>query len=88
MARQKGDPDRRGMGAESDAISEQFVPDARYKARQQAMARTLVAAGLSPDQIANMLSVPLDSYHEKDANVDANVKDEKLKPADDPTPEG
>jgi hypothetical protein len=60
MAKQRGYPDRRGMGAESDAISEQFVPSAYYKAQQQAIAQTLTAAGLNPEQIAVMLFVPLD----------------------------
>jgi hypothetical protein len=56
----RGYPDRRGMGAESDVIAEQFVPSEHYKAQQRAMAQTLNAAGLSPEQIANMLSVPGD----------------------------
>jgi hypothetical protein len=42
------------MGAESDFISEQFVPSARYKAQQIAMAQTLIAGGLSPEQVASM----------------------------------
>jgi hypothetical protein len=67
MAKQRGYPDRRGMGAESDAISEQFVPSARYKTQQRAMARTLTAAGLNPEQIANMLFVPPDLPAEENA---------------------
>jgi hypothetical protein len=60
MAKQRGYPDRRGMGAESDAISEQFVPNERYKAQQKAMAETLIAAGLNPEKIASMLFVPVE----------------------------
>jgi hypothetical protein len=33
--KQRGYPDRRGMGAESDSISEEFVPSERYKAQQR-----------------------------------------------------
>ncbi len=43
MGKQRGYPDRRAMGAESDAISEQFVRNERYKAQQRVMAETLVA---------------------------------------------
>jgi hypothetical protein len=60
MARQKGDPDRRGMGAESDFIAEVFVPSGQYKAQQMAMAQTLIAAGLNPEQVASMFFVPVD----------------------------
>jgi len=67
MSRQKGDPDRRGMGDKSDAISEQFVPNARYREQQRIIAETLDAAGLNPDQIAEMLSVPLDLPSEENA---------------------
>lgn len=54
MVKQRGYPDRRGMGAQSDFISEQFVPDERYKAQQIAMAQTLIAGGLNPEQVASM----------------------------------
>jgi hypothetical protein len=80
MARQKDDPDRRGMGAESDAISEQFVPSELYKAQQRVMAETLVAAGLSPVQISKMLSVPLDLPSEEDAATRDIEPNEDLKP--------
>ena len=33
----RGYPDRRGMGAQSDFIAEQFVPNEQYKAQQMAM---------------------------------------------------
>jgi hypothetical protein len=54
MKKQRGYPDRRGMGAESDFISEQFVPSERYKIQQKAMIETLIAAGMSPEQVAAM----------------------------------
>ena len=73
MAKQRGYPDRRGMGAESDAISETFVPNERYKAQQKAMAQTLVAAGLNPEQLAKMLLIPVDLPSGE------NTKDEKPK---------
>jgi hypothetical protein len=61
MAKQRGYPDQRGLWAESDAIAEQFVPSERYKAQQRAMAETLIAAGLSPEQVASMLFAPVES---------------------------
>jgi hypothetical protein len=57
-AKQRGYPDQRGLWAESDTIAEQFVPSERYKAQQRAIVQTLIAAGLSPEQIASMLFVP------------------------------
>jgi hypothetical protein len=60
MAKQRGYPDQRGLWADSDTIAEQFVPSERYKAQQRAMAQTLIAAGLSPEQVATMLFVPVD----------------------------
>jgi hypothetical protein len=57
MAKQRGYPDQRGLWAESDSISEQFVPDESYKAQQRAMAQSLLAAGVNPEQIAAMLFV-------------------------------
>jgi hypothetical protein len=61
MANQRGYPDQRGLWAESDAIAEQFVPNESYKAQQRAMAQSLLAAGVDPEQIAAMLSVREDS---------------------------
>jgi hypothetical protein len=58
--KQRGYPDRRGFWAESDTVVEQFVPGERYRAQQRAMAETLAAAGLSPEQIAAMLFVSAD----------------------------
>ncbi len=45
------------MGAQSDFISEQFVPSERHKAQQQAIAETLIAAGLNPGEFDG-LSTP------------------------------
>jgi hypothetical protein len=58
--KQRGYPDRRGLWAESDTIAEQFAPSEQYKAQQRVMAQTLIAAGLSPEQIESMLLVPVD----------------------------
>lgn len=60
MSKRRANPDRRGMGAESDFIAEQFVPSERYKAQQRAMAEKLIAGGLSPERVANMFFVPVD----------------------------
>jgi len=82
MEKQRGYPDRRGLWAESDPISEPFVPNERYKGQQRAMAQTLSAAGLDADQIANMFVVPLDTpphvEHDRPGFVeDAHVEDAK-----------
>ena len=55
--KQRGWADRRGMGAQSDFISEQFVPSERYNAQQRAMAEALIAAGLNPCEF-DSLSTP------------------------------
>jgi orotate phosphoribosyltransferase len=73
------------MGAESDAISEQFVPNERYKAQQRGMVETLTAAGLNPQKIASMLSVPVDLPPAEGAKgEELNEKSEEEKPADHP----
>jgi hypothetical protein len=64
----RGYPDRRGFWAESDVIAEQFVPSERYKAQQRVMAQTLLAAGLDPEQIANMFFVPVDLPSDEESN--------------------
>jgi hypothetical protein len=60
MAKQRGTPDRRGMGAQSDFIAEQFVPSEHYKAQQAAMVQKLIAAGSNAEQLASMFFVPVD----------------------------
>ena len=60
MAKQRGYPDRRGMGAQSDFIAEQFVPSEHYKAQQMAMVQKLIATGVNPEQLTSMFFVPSD----------------------------
>ncbi len=60
LVKQRGYPDRRGMGAQSDFISEQFVPDENYKARQMEMVQRLIAAGTTREQLDKMFFVPFD----------------------------
>ena len=60
MAKQRGYPDRRGMGAQSDFIAEQFVPSERYKEQQRAMVQKLMAVGLKPEELSKMFLVPVD----------------------------
>jgi hypothetical protein len=60
MAKKKGDPVMRGMGAKEDFIAEQFVPSEQYKAQQMAMVRKLISSGLNADQVASMFLVPFD----------------------------
>ena len=66
MAKQRGYPDRRGMGAQSDFIAEQFVPGEEYKAQQLAMVQKLIASGVSREQIATMFSVPFDLFSDEE----------------------
>jgi hypothetical protein len=56
----RGYPDRRGMGAQSDFIAEQFIPNEQYKAQQMAMVQKLLASGVDPEQVAKMFSIPFD----------------------------
>jgi hypothetical protein len=56
----RGYPDRRGMGAQSDFIAEQFIPNEQYKARQMEMVQQLLASGVDPEQVAKMFSIPFD----------------------------
>ena len=62
MTKPRGYPDRRGMGAQSDFITEQFVPSEQYKAQQMEMVERLVAAGLNPEQLAKMFFLPADRF--------------------------
>jgi len=57
MVKRRGYPDRRGMGAQSDFIAETFVPSDAHKAQQITMARSLIATGMKPEQVATMFGV-------------------------------
>jgi hypothetical protein len=59
MTKRRGSPDRRGMGAQSDFISEQFVPGEEYKAQQKAMADSLTAMGLKPEELTSGFRIPV-----------------------------
>jgi hypothetical protein len=48
------------MGAQSDFIAEQFVPDKNYKAHQVEIVQRLVAAGTTADQLEKMFFIPLE----------------------------
>jgi hypothetical protein len=74
--KRRGWPDRRGMGAQSDFISEQFVPSERHKAQQQAMAETLSAAGLNPGEF-DSLSNPEETVPH-DENEDTRLRSKSL----------
>jgi hypothetical protein len=64
MAKRRGYPDRRGMGAQSDFISERFVASERQREQQLARAQTLIALGIAPEEVAAMLSLSLDMLHD------------------------
>jgi hypothetical protein len=68
MAKQRGYPDRRGMGAQSDFISESFIPSARHKEQLLMRAETLIALGIAPEQVAEMLSIPLGWLSDKNGD--------------------
>ena len=68
MAKQRGYPDRRGMGARSDFISESFIPSDRHREQLLMRAETLIALGIAPDQVAEMLSIPLDWLSDKNGD--------------------
>jgi hypothetical protein len=65
MPKQRGYPDRRGMGAQSDFIAEQFVPSEQYKTQQMAMVRKLIATGLNPEQLEKMFLVPSELFSDE-----------------------
>jgi hypothetical protein len=57
VTKPRGYPDRRGMGAQSDFIVEQFVPSEQYKLQQKEMVQKLSAAGLNAEQIEKMFFI-------------------------------
>jgi hypothetical protein len=73
VTKPRGYPDRRGMGAQSDFIAEQFVPNAQYKAQQMAMIQRLTEAGVNPEQLERMFLVPTEMLS------DEKQKDEEPK---------
>ena len=68
MAKQRGYPDRRGMGAQSDFISESFIPSDRHREQLLMRAETLIALGIAPEQAAEMLSIPPDWLSDKNGD--------------------
>ena len=75
MAKQRGYPDRRGMGAQSDFISASFVPNERHQEHHLAMARTLLATGVAPEEVAKMLSLPVDALPDHTRGSDSDVNE-------------
>jgi hypothetical protein len=57
VTKPRGYPDRRGMGAQSDFIAEQFIPSEQYIAQQMAMAQKLAVMGVCPEQLEEMFFV-------------------------------
>jgi hypothetical protein len=77
MPKQRGYPDRRGMGAQSDFIGETFVPSEQYKAKQIQMVQKLVAAGLNPEQLEQLFLVPADLISEEKPKNETSQKPPK-----------
>ncbi|MBW4038092.1 MAG: hypothetical protein HIU91_04305 [Acidobacteria bacterium] len=59
MAKRRGYPDRRGMGAQSDFIAEQFMPSEQYKTQQFARTKALHSIAIPLGQLAIELPIPL-----------------------------
>jgi hypothetical protein len=53
------------MGARSDLISETFVPGEHHRSEQLARVRALIANGFSREQVAAMLSIPVEQLSEE-----------------------
>ena len=73
----RGSLDRRGMGAQSDFISETFVPGDGYKAEQRARAKVLLASGIPRVEVAAMLSIALEGF-ERELIEDGNAATTRL----------
>ena len=58
-------PDRRGMGAQSDFISQTFVPSQAHRAEQVKMVRSLIALGSEPTEAAARVGIPVELLDEK-----------------------
>lgn len=65
MSKRRGSPDRRGMGAQSDFISETFVPSSQHREEQVRRAKVLIASGLLLGDVAKMLSIPAEWLNEE-----------------------
>ena len=68
--KQRGYPDRRGMGAQSDFISETFVPSEEHRHEQLRMASVLLSMGMPPEKVAATLSIPIALLGEPHTPVD------------------
>ncbi len=64
MTKQRGSPYQRGMGSESDPISERFAPSEQHRQMQLKMAHTLLTLGTPREKVAHMLSLPLSLLEE------------------------
>ena len=49
------------MGAQSDSISETFVPSEQHTAEQKERAKVLLSAGFAAEEVAAMLSVSVET---------------------------
>jgi hypothetical protein len=58
-------PDRRGMGAQSDFISQTFVPSEAHSAEQLKIVRSLSALGSDPAEASARVGIPMDLLNEK-----------------------
>ncbi len=60
MTKQRGTPDQRGMGAQSDFLSETFVPSTAHRKKQIEYAAVLFLLGHTVERVAEILTVPVD----------------------------
>ncbi len=61
MMKRRGSPDLRGMGAQSDFLSEQFVPSEQHRNQQLQRARVLIMSGIAVEEVARMLSLSIET---------------------------
>ena len=59
--KRRGSPDRRGMGAQSDFLSEQFVPSEQHRNQLLQRAHVLITSGIAIEDVARMLSLPMEA---------------------------
>jgi hypothetical protein len=49
------------MGAQSDFLSEQFVPSEQHRNQLLQRARALITSGVAIEEVARMLSLPIEA---------------------------
>jgi hypothetical protein len=58
------------MGAQSDFLSEQFVPSEQHRNQLLQRARALITSGVAIEEVARMLSLPIEALIDTREGVD------------------